>query len=115
MRRSASVKRPSSASSVTEPSPAPARGSAPAIARSSSSADPLLTSMLNAWPPSRPTSIRTCSFSIRHHLRENTMDGIRVDERDLEPEEAGLRLLVDELRTLARERPDRLVDVRHLI
>src|SRR3954468_19730130 len=73
----------SSASSVTEPSwPIPF---------ASSSADSALTSMLSDCPPSNPISTRTCS-AMCHHLRENAVDGIRMDERDLQAEHACARL-----------------------
>src|SRR5690242_10950098 len=97
--------RASSASRVTEPSPP--------IPFASSSADSGLTSMLSDCPPSKPTSIRTCS-AMCHHLRENAVDGIRMDERDLEPEHARARLLVDELRAVALQRLERRADVVHL-
>src|SRR5436190_16239592 len=95
----------SSASSVTEPSwPIPF---------ASSSADSALTSMLSDCPPSKPISIRTCS-AMCHHLRENAVDGIRMDERDLEPEHPGARLVVDELGTVAPQRLERRADVLDL-
>src|SRR6266508_2929598 len=52
------------------------------------------------WPPSNPTSIRTRSSATRHQLREHAVDGIGMDERDLEPEEDAMRLLVDQFDTL---------------
>src|SRR3954468_24770330 len=95
----------SSASSVTEPSwPIPF---------ASSSADSALTSMLSDCPPSNPISTRTCS-AMCHHLRENAVDGIRMDERDLQAEHAGARLLVDELGAVALQRVERGTDVLHL-
>src|SRR4051794_11588378 len=95
----------SSASSVTEPScPMPF---------ASSSADSALTSMLSDCPPSKPISIRTCS-AMCHHLRENAVDGIRMDERDLQAEHPGARLVVDELRTVALQRFERRSDVPDL-
>src|SRR5207342_2687041 len=39
----------------------------------------------------------TKSSATRNHLRENAVDGIRMDEDELDPEEADARL-VDELR-----------------
>lgn len=42
------------------------------------------------------------------------MHGVRMDERDLEAEEAGPRLRVDQVRPLRRERPERLRDVGDL-
>ena len=43
------------------------------------------------------------------------MDGVGVDERDLEAEEAGARLLVDQVRACAREACERLLEVGHLV
>src|SRR3954449_12812342 len=95
----------SSASSVTEPSwPMPF---------ASSSADSALTSMLSDCPPSKPTSIRTCS-AMCHHLRENAVDGIRMDERDLQAEHPCARLVVDELGAVAPQRVERRADVLDL-
>src|SRR6059058_5570523 len=95
----------SSAASVTDPScPMPF---------ASSSADSELTSMLNDCPPSNPISIRTCS-AMCHHLRENAVDGIRMDERDLQPEHPRARLFVDELRPVAPQRIERRGNVLHL-
>src|SRR3954471_5696230 len=95
----------SSASSVTDPSwPMP-------LARSS--ADSVLTSMLSDCPPSNPISIRTCS-AMCHHLRENAVDGIRMDERDLQAEHACARLVVDELRAVTPQRLERSADVLDL-
>src|SRR5690242_33311 len=79
----------------------------------SASADSALTSMLSDCPPSKPISIRTWS-AMRHHLRENAVDGIRMDERDLETEQPLVRLLVDELCPFALQRLERRVDVRDL-
>src|SRR6266511_432697 len=55
------------------------------------------------WPPSNPTSIRTRSSATRHQLREHAVDGIGMDVRDLEREEAAMRLLVDQFDTLLGE------------
>src|ERR1051325_9043833 len=97
--------RASSASSVTEPSrPMPF---------ASSPADSGLTSMLSDCPPSKPTSIRTCS-AMCNHLRENAVDGIRMHERDLEAEHACAGLLVDELRAVAPQRLERSANVLDL-
>src|SRR6059058_5543731 len=95
----------SSAASVTDPScPMPF---------ASSSADSELTSMLSDCPPSNPISIRTCS-AMCHHLRENAVDGIRMDERDLQAEHPCARLVVDELRAVAPQRLERRADVLDL-
>src|SRR6266536_3113138 len=69
--------------------------------------------MLSDCPPSKPISILTSS-AMGHHLRENAVDGIRVDERDLEPEQPLVRLGVDELGALALQRLQRDPDVGHL-
>src|SRR5215467_7224860 len=69
--------------------------------------------MLNDCPPSNPISMRTWS-AMRHHLRENAVDGIWMDERDLEPEQALVRLGVDELGALALQRLERRMDVGDL-
>src|SRR5262249_53864755 len=52
--------------------------------------------------------------AMRHHLRKNAVDGIGMDERDLQSEEAFARLRVDELRALAPQRLQRGADVAHL-
>src|SRR5438046_44333 len=64
-------------------------------------------------PPSNPISIRTRS-AIRHHLREDAVEGLRVDERNLLPEQAAMWNLVDELRTRGPEVVHRGADVVHL-
>src|SRR5215471_6563886 len=88
---------PSSASSERAASPAPARTSATPRACSSASALCGVTSAPMICPPSNATSMRTRSALARgNHLRENTVDGIRMDECDLEPEQALARRLVDE-------------------
>src|SRR6188508_2909869 len=66
-------------------------------APSSASALACVTSALRICPPSRPISIRTKSSATRYHLRENTVDGIRMDEHELDPEEPHA-WTVDELR-----------------
>src|SRR3989440_3879801 len=93
---------PSVASSATVPSAPPVSD------RSSSSADVTVTSAPMIWPPSKAISSRTCSVSaIRDHLREDAVDGVGMDEGDLEPEEALPRLVVDQLRARARELRER--------
>src|SRR5215212_7626658 len=86
--------------------------------RSSSSADSGLTSMLSDCPPSKPISIRTKS-AMGHHLREDAVDGIWMDERDLEAEQSLSRLLVDELGALTLQRVEGGADVadleRHMV
>src|SRR5262245_17613547 len=81
--------------------------------RSSSSADSGSTSMLSDCPPSKPISIRTNS-AMGNHLRENAVDGIGMDERDLETEQPFPRSRVDELRALAPQRVESLADVADL-
>ena len=97
----------SSAASVTDPScPMPF---------ASSSADSELTSMLNDCPPSKPISIRTRLSARRDHLDENAVHRIRMDERDLEPEQALVRLGVDQLGARLLQPRDRRADVGNLI
>jgi len=43
------------------------------------------------------------------------MDGIGVDERDLEPKKAGPRALVDQIYARARELDQRRVEIAHLV
>src|SRR5438128_1085004 len=56
---------------------------------------------------------------MRHQLREDAVEGIRMEKRDLEAEEAAARLLVDELDALVSELVERaahVVDlVRHVV
>src|SRR5512146_799672 len=50
------------------------------------------------WPPSKAISTRTRSVSATgHHLREDAVHRIRMDERDLEAEQPLARALVDQL------------------
>src|SRR6478672_3833730 len=71
------------------------------------------------WPPSKPISMRTRSAT-RDQFGENAVGGVRVDERDLHPEETGLWLGVDQLGALVlqpgeltREILDLVSDVVH--
>src|SRR2546423_94621 len=48
------------------------------------------------WPPSNAISSRTCS-AMRDELREDAVDGVGMDEGDLETIEALARLVVDQL------------------
>src|SRR5688572_24489294 len=69
-------------------------------------------------PPSNAISIRTRSsrsLATRDDLREHTVHRIGVDERDLQPEETLVRLLVDQLRTLAREPGQCLGEIADLV
>src|SRR5262245_8160845 len=55
-------------------------------------------------PPSNAMSMRTRSFlATAHQLREHAARRIRMHERDLEPEGAAARRVVDQLRAVARE------------
>src|SRR5262245_39714417 len=65
---------------------------------SSASALAVTTSALRICPPSRPTSIRTKSSATRNHLRENAVDGIGMDERELEAEQPAARRPIDHVR-----------------
>ena len=83
--------------------PAPDRS---AVSRASALSG--VTSALRIWPPSSPISIRTkLSSATRNHLRENAVDGIGMDERDLEAEETDAWHLVDELSAGVRELVER--------
>src|SRR5256886_6365233 len=74
------------------------RGPSSWSARSSWSADDVSTNAPITCPPANPISTRICSPSaIRHHLRKNAVNRIRVHERDLEPEHPLARLAVDQL------------------
>src|SRR5438132_534383 len=75
-----------------------------ASARSSSSAECPVTRAIMIWLPSKPISTWTRSSSDRRdHLREHAVDGIRMDEGDLEPEHPRPRLGVDQLGTPGAE------------
>src|SRR5262245_29220677 len=89
---------PSSACSSTVASPAEERR-----APSSASALAGVTSALRICPPSRPISMRTNSSATRNHLRENAVDGIGMDERELDPEEPRPRSPVDQVRAFGVE------------
>src|SRR5262245_12848566 len=97
---------PSSACSSTVASPADER-SAP----SSASALEGVTSALRICPPSRPISMRTNSSATRNHLRENAVDGIGMDERELDPEEPHPRSRVDQVRTFGVESVERREEI----
>src|SRR5436853_2839534 len=101
---------PSLASSATVPS-APSES-----ARSSASADAAVTSAPVIWPPSKAISRRTVPFSAMcYHRREDSVDGVGMDERDLEAEEALPRLVVDQLRAAPGEVRQRLAQVVDLV
>src|SRR5439155_12480680 len=102
---------PSSVSSTTTGLPAPVEVSAD----SSSSAECASTKLPTIWPPAKPSSIRTRSSGNRHHLREDAVDGVRMDEGDLETEHAVPRRLVDQLRACVRQLGERGPDVLYLV
>src|SRR5687768_5517160 len=82
---------PSCASSVRVPdAPAPRF-------RSSASALSPVTSQLRICPPAKPISTRTKSSATGNHLRENAVDRIGMDERELDAEQPDARP-VDDLR-----------------
>src|SRR5215204_7664154 len=67
-------------------------------------------------PPSKQSSTRTESASVNgHHLCEDAVDGVGMDEGDLEAEEALARLRVDQLRTLGGEPAELCADVVDLV
>src|SRR5947199_1772523 len=85
---------PSSVSSTTTGLPAPVELSA----ASSSSAELASTKLPTIWPPAKPSSIRTRSSATgAHHLGEHAVDGVRMDEGDLEAEHPVAGGLVDQL------------------
>src|SRR5687768_12701511 len=89
-----------------------------ASARSSSSAASDETRMPTIAPPSNAISMRTRSsrsLATRDDLREHAVHRVGVDERDLQPEQTLVRLLVDQLRTLAREPGQRLREIADLV
>jgi hypothetical protein len=73
------------------------------------------TSTANTCPPSKATSTLMWSSANAHHLREHSVNGVRVDERDLEPEEPTPRMLVDQLRAVCRELAQGLADIVDLV
>src|SRR5262245_43078859 len=68
------------------------------------------------WPPSKAISMRTRSpLANRDDLRADTVDRVRVDKRDLEPEEAGPRLRVDQVGARPGELIERLTQIPDLV
>ena len=67
------------------------------------------------WPPSKATSIRTRSSAATDDLREDAVDGVGVDERDLEPEEPFPGLVVDQLDAGLAETCQRRCDIVDLV
>src|SRR5262245_18362057 len=62
-------------------------------------------------PPSKPSSMRTRSSANADDLREDAVDGVGVDERDLEAEEPPARPCVDQLCALGGELVESGADV----
>src|SRR5919198_70080 len=81
---------------------------------SSSSASSIVTRAAMPCPLSNPISMRTRSV-IRHQLREDAVDGLRMHERYLQAEESRPGFGVDELRADAREAVELGPEVRHLV
>src|SRR4029450_10146543 len=86
-----------------------------ANACSSSSAEELVSRAPMIWPPSKAISTTTRSSGIGPQLREDAVDGVGMQERNLEAEEAAARLLVDELDSLGRQLVDRGAHVVDLV
>src|SRR5262249_50921164 len=85
-------------------------------ARSSASMLSLVTSGLMIWPPSKAISILIRSASAtRNHLREDAMNGVGMDESNLEPEETVPGLRVDQLDPSGLELCERGPDVVALV
>src|SRR5512133_1766629 len=82
---------------------------------SSSSAEALVSRAPMIWPPSKAISTTTRSSGIGHQLRKDAVNGVGVQEGDLEAEEAAARLLVDELDALRRQLVDRGTHVVDLV
>jgi len=81
-------------------------------ALSSWSADSFETNVPITWPPWNPISTRTDSpLATCNHLRENAVDGIWMDECDLQPEHPLPRLGVDQLGAGGGEVAESLADV----
>src|SRR5438067_8488967 len=68
------------------------------------------------WPPSKPISTTTRSaLAIGDQLREDAIEGVRMQERDLEAEEALSRPVVDELDTLFLQLVERALYISDLV
>src|SRR5215510_15739422 len=63
------------------------------------------------WPPSKPSSMRMRSSANADDLREDAVNGVGVDERDLQSEEPPARARVDQLGALGGELVERGADV----
>jgi hypothetical protein len=60
--------------------------------------------------------MRTRPFSGNsHQLRKHTVHRVRMDERDLEPEQSGSRLHIDQLHTLLGQAIQLAVQIAHLV
>src|SRR5688500_17242164 len=88
-----------------------------ASARSSSSAPWIVISAESTGPPSNASSMRTESGSSTngHHLCEDAVDGVGMDESDLEAEEPLPRFLVDQVGACGGETVELGVDVVDLV
>src|SRR5688500_4565065 len=88
-----------------------------ARARSSSSAPWIVTSAERPGPPSNASSMRTESGSSAngHHLCEDAVGGVGMDESDLEAEEPLPRLLVDQVGACGGEAVELGADVVDLV
>src|SRR5688500_14003406 len=88
-----------------------------ASARSSSSAPWIVISAESTGPPSNASSMRTESGSSAngHHLGEDAVDGVGMDESDLEAEEALAGLLVDQVGACGSEAVELGLDVVDLV
>src|SRR5256886_17489785 len=72
--------------------------------------------MRRVWgPPGTKRYLWACPLNIGHQFGEDAVNGVGMHERDLEPEEALPRLVVDQLDTLFGELVDRGANVGHLV
>src|SRR4029079_12093905 len=101
--------RPSSVSRSTVP-PAPA-----VTARSTASAVAGDTIAAMICPPSKASSMRIESSDRAHHLGQDAVDGVGMEERDMQPEEPAPRNLVDQLGARVLEAGEGRTDVVDLV
>src|SRR4029079_7182081 len=66
-------------------------------------------------PPSKASSMRIESSDRAHHLGQDAVDGVGMDERDLQPEQPASRNLVDQLGFLVLEAGKGRSDVVDLV
>src|SRR5580765_949422 len=67
-------------------------------------------------PPAKPTSSLVLSvLAMRDDLREDAVDGVGVDEGDLQTEEAGARMVVDQLDAVGLELAERHLEIGDLV